>query len=147
MFAQEIMKASVLSVSSTTTVRQIAKMLMENGISGVPVIDGNGIPIGMVSESDLIAPDSTEKPGAGRDWWLEHLAEGEPLSPDFLAHLGQSERTARDVMVSPVMTVSETTDISEIARLFISCAGWQGNRRKRIWLLIVGDCCPKPLPT
>ena len=122
MFAKDVMNRSVHSVQPHTTLRQIAQILMKNGISGVPVLDGNGTPIGMVSESDLIAPEVKGKPGTAgnRDWWLEHLAEGEPLSAEFLAHLDSTQRTAKDVMVSPVITVTETTELSDIAQLFIT---------------------------
>ena len=37
--------------------------------------------------------------------------------PGFVASLGAPERTARDVMASPVVTVSESTEVSEVARL------------------------------
>ena len=48
------------------------------------------------------------------------------MSPQFLAHLDQPERTARDVMAVPVVTVTETTDLAEVARLFL------GYRIKRV---------------
>jgi CBS domain-containing protein len=79
-------------------------------------VDNAGIPIGMVSEGDLIGRDETERE-ARRDWWLTLLAEGEMLNPDFLAGLRSPERVARDIMSAPVVTVGEETDINEIARL------------------------------
>ena len=39
------------------------------------------------------------------------------LHPDFLASLRAPDRLVRDVMVSPVVTVGEETDVGEIARL------------------------------
>ena len=120
MQAQDVMHRNVISVTGDITVREIAQILIKHNISGVPVVDAQGFPLGMVSESDLIAPMVTEKPGAiGRDWWLAHLAEGQPLSPDFMAHLDGVQRMARDIMVSPVITVSETTDMAKIAQLFM----------------------------
>jgi len=119
MIAQDVMTDKVLSVTADTTLRQIAKILVENNISGVPVIDSTGLPIGMVTERDLIAQDANSAQKAERKWWLTQLAEGEPLSPKFLAYLDSSERTAGDVMASPIVSVSETTELPEIARLFI----------------------------
>ena len=121
MLAKDVMINNVVSVAKDVSLRHIARILIQHGISGVPVLDDNGAPLGMISESDLIAPMIEEKSDAiGRDWWLAHLAEGLPLSPDFLAHLDGVQRTAQDVMVSPVVTVSETTDVTKIAQLFIT---------------------------
>lgn len=127
MITRDMMTEKVLSVTADMTLRQIARILVTNGISGVPVVDGEGVPIGMVTESDLIAVDVKGKRKTEREWWLTRLAEGEPLSHEFLAYLDHiSERTARDVMVSPVVTVAETAELPEIARLFI------GHRVKRL---------------
>ncbi|HKO08746.1 MAG TPA: CBS domain-containing protein, partial [Alphaproteobacteria bacterium] len=52
-----------------------------------------------------------------RDWWLTLLAEGEELSPEFLAHMRAREQTAGEIMSAPVVTVSEETEAVEIARL------------------------------
>ncbi|HLN23547.1 MAG TPA: CBS domain-containing protein [Patescibacteria group bacterium] len=120
MLVRDVMTAKVQSVTADTTVRQIAKILVDNGISGVPVVDSEGAPIGMVTESDLIALDANGTREVGRDWWLAHLAEGEPLSSQFLASLDQAERTARDVMTAPVVTIAESAELPEVARLFLS---------------------------
>ena len=57
-----------------------------NGISAVPLVDSDGPPIGMVSEGDLIGRDDAARQ-ARRDWWLAFLAEGEPLSAEFVSSL------------------------------------------------------------
>ncbi len=112
--ARDVMSSKVLSVTVTATTRQIARILVENGISGVPVVDGDGLPVGMVTEGDLIGPDADGE-GVG-EGWLAQLAGGEPLS----ARMDRSERTARDIMASPVVTVAEVTELPEIARLMTS---------------------------
>ena len=110
------MTSAVVSVGPDTRTREIAKILRDNGISAVPVIDAGGAPSGMVSEGDLIGRDETDRE-ARRDWWLSLLAEGETLDAEFVGSLRAPERTARDVMASPVVTVGEETEISEVARL------------------------------
>ncbi|MEI9981750.1 MAG: CBS domain-containing protein [Aliidongia sp.] len=116
MNARDIMTTDVISVTPEMPIHEIAKRLLKEGVSAVPVVDDGGVPIGMVSEGDLIGRDETERE-ARRDWWLALLAEGEALHPDFLASLHTHDQTARDVMSSPVVTVGEETDIIEIARL------------------------------
>lgn len=116
MNARDVMTPEVVSVSPDTTTRRVAELLRDKGISAVPVVDEEGAPIGMVSEGDLIGRDETERE-ARRDWWLTLLAEGEALSPDFLANLRSQERTAREVMSSPMVTIGEETELGEIARM------------------------------
>src|SRR5690242_9653458 len=84
MNARDVMTKAVVSVHPDTPVREIARLLLDNGISAVPVVDNNAIPIGIVSEGDLIRRDQPARE-ARREWWLEILAEGEQLSPEFLA--------------------------------------------------------------
>jgi len=131
MNARDIMTTGVISVSPETPIHEIAKLLLKEGVSAVPVVDAGGVPLGMVSEGDLIGRDETERE-ARRDWWLALLAEGEALHPDFLASLRTPDRTARDVMSSPVVMVGEETDISEVARLL------SAHRVKRVPVLHEG---------
>jgi CBS domain-containing protein len=116
MKARDVMTTAVSSVGPDTPIGEIAKILRDRGISAVPVVDKSGIPIGMVSEGDLIGRDETDRE-ARRDWWLALLEEGGTLNADFLASLRPPERRARDVMTAPVVTVGEETDLREVARL------------------------------
>ncbi len=117
MIAQDMMTGTVLSVTVDMTLPQIAKILVANGISGVPVVDAEGLPVGMITESDLIAPQAKGEGDAKRESWLTHLAEGEPMGPEFLAYLDRPERTAGDVMTAPVISVPESAELQEIAQL------------------------------
>jgi CBS domain-containing protein len=51
----EIMTTKVITVAGDTPVPQIAALLRENRISGVPVVDADGVVVGLVSEHDLLA--------------------------------------------------------------------------------------------
>ena len=119
MNARDVMTKAVVSVHPDTSVREIARLLLDKGISAVSVIDNNGTLIGMVSEGDLIRPDQAARE-ARREWWLEILAEGEQLSPEFLAWLNSQKLAARAIMSAPVITVSEGTEVGEIARLLVA---------------------------
>jgi CBS domain-containing protein len=113
MKAGDVMTSAIISASADTPVPDIAHLLLENHISAIPILDKSGAPIGMVSEGDLIGRDETQR-NARREWWLALLAEGEPLSPDFLSGL---RHVASDIMSRPVITIAEDTDTGEIARL------------------------------
>ena len=117
-------------------INQIARVLVENDISAVPV-DESSAPVGMVSEGDLIPRREVERE-ARRDWWLDLLAEGEALNPDFLASLKARNQKATDVMTCPVVTVHPDTNVTEIAQLLIThrrMARWVMRAKKRsTWL-------------
>jgi len=119
MNARDVMSKPVVSVHPDTPTREIARLLLDKGISAVPVVDDNGAPIGMVSESDLIRPERAARE-AWRQSWLEIFAEGEPLAPELLAWLQSQSHSARTVMSAPVITVSEHTELGEIARVLVT---------------------------
>lgn len=115
MKAAEIMSTKVISVEPETPGRAIARLLFKNSISAVPVVDKQGAPIGMVSEGDLMPRNETERE-ARRDWWLQVLSEGEQINAEFAQYL-KKDRTAGEIMVKPIITVSEEADVTEIAEL------------------------------
>jgi CBS domain-containing protein len=54
----DIMQNEVITVGPSTTVRELADILAERKISGVPVVDDEYRVIGMVSEADIIVQDA-----------------------------------------------------------------------------------------
>jgi CBS domain-containing protein len=118
MNARDVMTKPVVSVRPDMSTREIARLLLDKGISAVPVVDNNGAPIGMVTEGDLIRRDEARE--ARREWWLQALAEGERIAPELLAWLDTQNRTARAFMSTPVITVSEETQLRDIARLLVA---------------------------
>lgn len=104
MKARDLMTSQVVVVRPETPTKQVAKLLFEHRIGACPVIDENGALTGMVSTWDLI---------------FALLAEGQPTSAEFVARMHRSKCTARDVMGGPVITVTEETDIAEIAHILV----------------------------
>ena len=119
MKARDVMSKPVVSVHPDTPLREVARLLLDKEISAVPVVDNNGTLIGMVSEGDLIRPDRAARE-AWRQSWLEIFAEGEPLAPELLAWLQSQNHNARAVMSAPAVTVTEDTELGEIARVLIT---------------------------
>ncbi len=119
MNARDIMTTAVVTAGPGTPMPEIAGLLLAHRISAVPVVDETGAVIGMVSEGDLLRFGAGERE-ARRDWWLTFLAEGETLSAEFLASLRAPNRTAREIMSAPVVTVGEHADIAEIGKLLVT---------------------------
>ena len=72
MEAQDIMTSPVITVSLDSPVRDVANLLLDSGISAVPVVNEQGLLAGIVSEGDLVrrVELGTEK---RRNWWLALL--------------------------------------------------------------------------
>lgn len=52
---KDVMKTDVISVSPETEITHAVKLLLEKHINGLPVIDKNGKPVGIICQSDIIA--------------------------------------------------------------------------------------------
>ncbi len=116
MQASDVMTRDVVTVSADAPIPSVARTLLAHGISAAPVVDAGGVPIGMISEGDLVARDETARLER-RDWWLRLIAGDMPHEADFLTQIGRSARTAGDVMASPVVTVAGHTKLTEVAQL------------------------------
>jgi CBS domain-containing protein len=113
MRAMDVMTTAVVTVSPDSTVQDLAKLMSERGISGVPVVE-NGRLVGVVSEGDLLhrAETGTERRTARRRWrWFD---PGLEEARDYIKAHGQ---TVRRIMTREVISVDETADLAEVATL------------------------------
>ena len=104
-----LMTRDVVTVEPGAPFRELAAVMTRHGISAVPVVDGRGRPIGVVSEADLLAKQEFH---GGRD----EVPHGDKLARErwFRAQ----GRNAAEVMTTPVRVVSAGTGVSVAARLF-----------------------------
>jgi CBS domain-containing protein len=113
MKASDVMVTDVISVLPDMTTRDVARILLERHISGVPVLDRDNRLVGVVSEGDLMrrAEIGTERQ---RSWWLEFFASDRTKAEEFVrAHAVK----VADVMTTDVVTATEDTPLSTIAAL------------------------------
>ncbi|MBI5247624.1 MAG: CBS domain-containing protein [Elusimicrobia bacterium] len=76
MKARDIMHKRVISVRPETTLDELARLLTENGVSGVPVIGPEGDLIGLVSQTDLVRqPHEGDTAAAVMTPWTVSLEE------------------------------------------------------------------------
>ena len=113
MQARDVMTAPVVTVRPETRVEEIAQLLLERRISGVPVVDADGRLLGIVTEGDLM-----RRPEIGterhRGWWLRFFGDERARAEEYArAHGSRAEQ----VMTRNVVTVSDETSVGEIARL------------------------------
>lgn len=55
--AADIMTSQVITVTRETTIKELAELFVQHRISSLPVVDGEGKLVGMVTETDLIEQD------------------------------------------------------------------------------------------
>jgi CBS domain-containing protein len=109
----ELMHRDVVSVSPETTLKEVAALLVQHRISGVPVCLADGRVAGVVSEADILVKEQAEP--------LELSGVlGRLLDSAYGDHERFEARTAGDAMTSPAITVSPQQDVAEAARLMTS---------------------------
>jgi CBS domain-containing protein len=114
----DVMTTNVITVGPDTSVQEVAKILSERSISGVPVVDAENRLVGIVSEGDLLhrVETGTERRvhRRRRSWWLDTIGTDEELARDYVKSHG---RTAKDVMTREVISVGDTAELADIANL------------------------------
>jgi CBS domain-containing protein len=86
--AQDLMRRRVIAVSPETSAEEAIDLLVQNNVSGLPVVDGTGTVVGMFSEMDRIKWGSVEG------------------------------RSVEQLMSTPVVTVNVQDSLVEVARVF-----------------------------
>lgn len=112
MVAQDVMTSTVVTVDPGASIQDAARLLMEHRVSGLPVVDGSGRVIGLVTEADLIVRQKS--PARRASWWHRFLADPEQLAEEYRKTAGS---TVGDVMTARVVCVDPRTPIQAIAAL------------------------------
>lgn len=117
--AKDVMTADVLTVPSTATVEEIARILCDKRIGGLPVLDEEGHLVGIVTEDDLImrvagphVPPHIELLGG-----IIYLERPHEMQEHLRKAMGV---TAEEVMTEGVVTVDDDCPIRDVANLMIS---------------------------
>jgi CBS domain-containing protein len=113
MRAHQIMTRQVVTVGPDTTIVEAAATMLQNHISGLPVVDASGKLVGIVSEGDFIrrAEIGTQRKN-GR--WLKFLLGSGSAAGDFVRERG---RKVGEVMTKEPFTVTEDTSLEDIVDL------------------------------
>lgn len=142
---RDIMNEDVVTVAPETTVRQLARILADEEISGAPVVDSNGVLLGVVSATDVVRlaaedadihvassalpadravlPDPSGDEEPDPDPYGFFLPEDSPFSGErFLEQFTESEFDAAlvsDIMTPVAFTVTPGTSVTELADFLV----------------------------
>lgn len=117
MKVSEIMTTDVVTLTPDQTLEQAARMLVENKISGAPVVEGEKV-VGMISERDLLRTQSVPRPPR----YLELLG-----GIIFLDNVDEFKRqlelataaTVKEVMTRKVHSVTPDAPLLEAINLIV----------------------------
>ena len=109
---ERLMTRDVVHVTADTPLKDVAALLSEKHISGLPVCDADGTVAGVVSEADILRTEQGIGPDVGGRlrWFFRRL-------DDELDKLGA--RTAGEAMTAPALTVRPTDQTHVAARLML----------------------------
>ncbi len=119
MKVSDIMTKAVLTVKADTSVNDIAKLMGEHNISGVPVVDDQNHVLGIITEHDLIVRNTRLE--------MAHFIQVLDLGRIPLEWPGHARERMRhmlgtqatDVMTSKVTTIGPDTEIEDLAELMV----------------------------
>lgn len=116
---RDVMTTRVTSVAEDDSFKDVAEVLVSNGISAVPVVDGEGRVVGVVAEGDLVRKEEFREQYYGESYRPSRRAR---LRRRLAAQAEEGGRkaaahTAGDLMTSPPVTVSPSASTARAARL------------------------------
>lgn len=121
MLAKDIMTKDVIYVSPFITAREALRIMSDNGIGGLPVLDEKGSLVGIITESDVIQRKTLFDK---LDHWIRlesFLRRKKDLEEDhYLEDLNDYlDYTVEEIMTTRVKTVTPETDLDRVAMLMV----------------------------
>jgi CBS domain-containing protein len=111
MKVKDVMTRDVVTVEPWTPLREVARLMVERRVSGLPVVDEDGSVIGVVSEGDILVK---ERGQVGERSLFDHMLEVN--GSEGVKHDAQD---AANAMTSPAVTIRPDRAVSEAAALML----------------------------
>jgi CBS domain-containing protein len=116
MKASEIMSREVLSIAPDAPLRDAIRLMLDQRISGVPVVDGAGKLVGVLTEGDLLRRFETGTERRLRPW-LEFFLGPRRQAEDYVKTHG---RRVEAIMTREVISIGPDTPVGELVALMES---------------------------
>lgn len=108
--AREIMTRDVITIKEDTDLYEAGKTLIKNRISGMPVVNGEGRVIGIITNADVLTMAEMPRGHVFNDVVMKYV-----LNKPTPQHRKGSK--VRDIMSKAVITVSPETTVRKIAEI------------------------------
>jgi CBS domain-containing protein len=112
MNVEDVMTRDVVTVQPSTPLKDLAEILVQRGISGVPVVAVTGEVVGIVSEGDILLKERGPSQHKGPHHWLLRSRDSEDDAKI-------KARTAGEMMSAPPVTTEADKPLSKAARLML----------------------------
>ena len=120
--AKDIMHPNVVTVTDTMDLREAAKIFVEEGISGAPVVDELGNLVGVISQSDLVEYELATERELTVEASFYRRPYDDALDPSRGFQIEELPAdTVKDVMTPFLITIEEDTPIREVAARMAKC--------------------------
>jgi len=113
MNAADVMSRTVIAISQDAPLSQAVRLMVDNRISGLPVLDQAGRAVGILTEGDLLQRVETGTAGKAAGWLTTIFARGRLAS----AYVQTRGRRVSDVMTLEPITIDEATPLADISEL------------------------------
>ncbi|MCW2317710.1 CBS domain-containing protein [Rhodoblastus acidophilus] len=113
---RDAMKSPAVSVRPEDSARHAAEIMIRLRVSGLPVVDAENRPVGVVSETDFRYGDEAER-ARQRDAWVRYISEGQEMSGAYLEALEREAGQVKRIMASPAICIDEDASLIEAAEL------------------------------
>ena len=111
MLAKDVMTTKIVKVSPDNSVRHACKIMLDNHVSGIPVVDDDGHLLGIISEGDLIR--RTELGGGA----FAPTDTAMPAEARADAYVKRTSWKVGDTMTRDPVTIDEETSLTRVAQL------------------------------
>ena len=112
----DVMTSNVLTVRPDASIAEMAKLMLDNRISGLPVVDDRGNLVGIVTEGDCLRRTETGTERK-RPRWLEFLTGARRLADEYIQ---TRSRKVADVTTQTPITVAEDAALEKAVHLMES---------------------------
>jgi CBS domain-containing protein len=127
MIASEIMTRKVFTIHPDASVQEVAQLLSRERISGVPVVNADGVIIGIVTEADILGKADREGLRASHIMSQQIIAVKEDTPVNEIATLLAERRIKRVPVLRDgklVGVVSRADIVDAVARGYIVVRDW-----------------------
>lgn len=116
--AKDIMSPDPVCVLRDMDLRDLAKLFLEKGFTGAPVVDASGDLVGVISQTDLLYYNLTrgDELVMSSDFYASAKIEGHPMPQGFQVQ-DVNTGCVEDVMTPVVHAVESSAPVSGVARM------------------------------
>ncbi len=114
--ARDVMTPVVVTVTDEMSTNDLVRRLVEQEISGAPVVDGQGHLVGVVSMTDVLRSISDEHASALSSGFYDVDPADLTLEDLGQRYVEQQAVTVREIMSPVIHSIEETAPVADIAR-------------------------------